>query len=134
MKSNEHAVAGAVASVLAARAVADDWPLPARAALVGYGLLLSVFIDLDHFVIARLKVGDWSHLQRCLSDPVWAFTDQGNVFPDIEITVQRLFTHALIGVALVFGLLLVSPVVALFTAAVVSVHVACDLLREIGLA
>ncbi|PSQ29321.1 hypothetical protein BRD03_00910 [Halobacteriales archaeon QS_9_68_17] len=137
MYSREHVAIGAVVSGLGVAALRAALPSPALAALFAYVLLLSVFIDLDHFLVARRHAGDWSHLRACVSDPVFAFTEQDEVFagvPERRIRTERLLSHALVGGALTAALAAVSVPVALFTAAVVYVHVVADLLRDAGFA
>ena len=137
MYSREHFVLGAVVSGIGVAALRAAFSTPALAALFAYGVLLSVFIDLDHFAVARRHAGDWSHLRACVSDPVFAFTEQDEVFagvPEQQIRTERLLSHALIGGALTAALWFASVPVALFTAAVVYVHVVADLLRDAGLA
>lgn len=136
MRSSEHAVVGAAVSLTGALALRDAYGPPALALLVGYGLLLSVFIDLDHFVITRLRTGDWAHLRACLADPVWAFTAQEEVFAAVAEVMgyQRLLSHALLGGVLTVAGLAIGPGVGAFTAVVVYAHVLGDLFRESGLA
>jgi hypothetical protein len=132
MKSPEHAALGAVASAVLAVALPVAAPLEA-AALFAYGVGLSVFVDLDHFLVARRLSGDWSHLRRCVTDPVFAFTQQEQVFEGVDtrrLEVTRLLSHLLVGGALVAALALFRPVYALFTAVVLYVHVVADLLRD----
>lgn len=133
MKSLEHAAVGAVVSAVAVFFLPES-SLLEQAGIWLYGLLLSVFVDLDHFVIARPKVGDWHHLTDALSDLRVAFVDQKQVFPDVSITVERLLTHLLIGGVLVGGLTFVSVPVAVFTAVVLYAHVVCDTFRASGVA
>ncbi|WP_158056847.1 hypothetical protein [Halorussus halophilus] len=137
MKSHEHAVLGSVASVSFVFALPDvSFPVEA-VVLVAYGVLLSVFIDLDHFVAARLHAGDWSHLRRCVTDPVFAFTQQEQVFDGVDtntLETHRLLSHALVGGVLVVATTLLAPVYGLFTAVVLYVHVTADLLRDGGIA
>jgi hypothetical protein len=133
MKSVEHAAVGAVVSAVAVVFV-PGVSLLGQAMLWSYGLLLSIFIDLDHFVIARVKVGDWHHLTDALGDLRVAFIDQELVFPDVSITVERLLTHLLIGGALVGTLVFVSVPLAVFTAVVLYAHIVCDTLRASGVA
>ena len=137
MKSPEHATLGALASGLLVVAL-PGVGFPAEAlALVAYGVLLSVFIDLDHFVVARYHAGDWSHFRRCVTDPVFAFTRQEEVFEGVDtrtLEVHRLLSHLLVGGVLVGVLALVDPLYALFTALVLYVHVVADLLRDGGIA
>ncbi len=134
MKSHEHASIGAVAAAAALFVLRRSSSLLSNALLWTYGVFLSVFIDLDHFVIARWKAGDWSHLREAATDPVWAFTEQEEVFPDLRFPVERLLTHALIGGVLTLLWLPVSAAAAVFTAVVVYAHVVADMLRETGLA
>lgn len=134
MYSAEHAAVGTVASVALALSLPLPGGLPALAAVVAYGVALSVFVDLDHFLLARVEAGDWRHLRAALADPFAAFTDQDDVFPDLRLRQERLLSHALLGGALVGGLLVVAPALAAFTAGVLYVHVVCDLLRDTGVA
>jgi hypothetical protein len=132
MKSPEHAVLGAIAAGLLLAVLPVSVPAEALA-LFAYGVLLSVFVDLDHFVVARFHAGDWSHFRQCVTDPKFAFTQQEQVFDGVDtrtLETHRLLTHALVGGALVVGLALVAPVYAVFTAGVLYVHVVADLLRD----
>ncbi|MFC4552525.1 MULTISPECIES: hypothetical protein [Halorussus] len=133
MKSHEHAALGAVASGALVLAL-PDISLPVEAGvLFAYGVMLSVFVDLDHFVAARLHAGDWSHLRRCVTDPVFAFTRQEEVFEGVDtnrLETHRLLSHALVGGLLVAAAAFLAPVYALFTAVVLYVHVVADLLRD----
>ena len=137
MKSPEHAALGTVASGILVLALPDiAVPLEA-AALFAYGVVLSVFVDLDHFLLARFHAGDWLHFRRCVTDPVFAFTEQEQVFEGVDtrtLEVHRLLSHVLLGGGLVAVLALFAPVYALFTAVVLYVHVVADLLRDGGLA
>ena len=137
MKSHEHAVLGALASVALVLGL-PGVSLPLEAVgLVAYGVLLSVFIDLDHFVAARLHAGDWSHLRKCVTDPVFAFTEQEQVFEGVDtntLETHRLLSHMVGGGALVVATALLAPLYGLFTAVVLYVHVTADLLRDGGLA
>lgn len=133
MKSPEHAVLGAATAGLLVVALPEiGIPLEALA-LFAYGVVLSVFVDLDHFLLARYHAGDWSHFRRCATDPVFAFTQQEQVFDGVDtdtLETHRLLTHAVIGTGLVGATFLLSPIYAVFTAVVLSVHVVADLLRD----
>lgn len=137
MKSAEHAILGGItAGVLVVALPGIDLPLEAFA-LFAYGLLLSVFVDLDHFLLARYHAGDWSHFRRCVTDPAFAFTRQEQVFDGVDgptLETHRLLSHALVGGALVAGTFLVGPIYAVFTAIILYVHVVADLLRDGGVA
>ncbi|PSQ02632.1 hypothetical protein BRC94_01230 [Halobacteriales archaeon QS_5_70_17] len=133
MKSHEHAAVGAVVGAIGVAAL-RRFSRPVRTVLWAYGLLLSVFIDLDHFLIARAKAGDWSHLRAAVADPVWAFTDQESVFGELTLAFERLLSHTLLGGLLTLGLYLLSPAVAAYTGLVLYFHVLADIAREAELA
>ena len=136
MKSVEHAILGAVTAGVLVVALPVSVPLEA-AALVFYGILVSVFVDLDHFLLARLHAGDWSHFRRCATDPHFAFTQQERVFEGVDtraLETHRLLSHALVGGALVAGTFLFAPTYAVFTAIILYVHVVANLLRDGGVA
>jgi hypothetical protein len=137
MNSPEHATLGAVVSAISVFTLPNvAFPLEATG-LFAYGVLLSVFVDLDHFVLARVHAGNWSHLRRCLTDPVFAFTRQEQVFDGVDtrtLETHRLLSHALLGGVLVAATTLVAPVYGLFTGVVLYVHVVADLLRDGGVA
>lgn len=134
MQSKAHAAIGAVVS---APLVVWLWPdagLATRVALWACGVGLSVVVDLDHFLVARLVVGDWRHLRRVLAQPTDVLWDQSWIFPAEDfLVVERLLSHTLLGGALVAGAWSVSPTFAIYSAVVLYVHVLADLLRDTGL-
>lgn len=135
MKSPEHAILGAAtAGILVVALPGIAAPVEALA-LFAYGLVLSVFVDLDHFLLARYHAGNWSHFRRCVTDPAFAFTQQEQVFDGVDtraLEIHRLLSHVLVGGALVAGTFLVAPIYAVFTAVILYVHVVADLLRDGG--
>lgn len=133
MRSFEHATIGAVVGALAVSVLARGRSLPTKLALWCYSLVLSVFVDLDHFAIAWLKTGEWSYLRRAVADPVWAFTRQEEVFPDVEMPLERLGSHLLIERVLSTAFRRFSRSLATFTTVVLYAHVLADVLREIEL-
>ncbi|WP_433624059.1 hypothetical protein [Halomicrococcus sp. NG-SE-24] len=135
MYSREHFLLGAVAAGLMLVPLSRTFGPLVLAALFGYGVLLSVFVDLDHFVLTRFRTGDWRHLRACLAEPTAAFGDQDWVFEDVDdMEHERILSHAVVGGALVAALLVVSVPVAVFTAVLLYVHVLADLLRDNDLA
>ena len=102
---------------------------PARTALlVGYAAFLGTAIDLDHFVVARLRTGDWHNLRFAVANPRAAFVEQDRLFDPGDVGVlTRLTSHALIGGLAVAILAAVDPFLALVSAVVVYGHVLCDL-------
>ena len=137
MYSREHFAIGVVVSALLLVPLSSRFGVPLLAVLFAYGVLLSVFIDLDHFVLTRLETGSWRHLRACVSNPRDAFGDQDWVFEDMEDTGLehlRILSHVAIGGVLVGVLVLFSPPAAVFTAVVLYFHVLADLLRDNGVA
>lgn len=138
MKSVEHAVVGAVVSAAAAMLFFSEPNGAEFGGLVVFGVLLSVFVDLDHFLIAREMTGDWRHLERAVTNPRVGLVEQEKVFADTDgagLQKRRLLSHHLIGGALSFVLLLAGfGSLAAFVAVVLYAHVLCDYLRDIGYA
>ncbi|WP_435077328.1 hypothetical protein [Halococcus sp. AFM35] len=130
MKSGEHFLLS-VPVVGCVLARLDERSPRRLAALAAYGLGLGVFIDLDHFVLARLRVGDWRHLVGCLRNPKRVFTDQEHLFDGTGgMASLRVLSHVLVGGVLVALARRVSRPVGTLTAAVLYVHVLADLLRD----
>lgn len=133
MESTEHLLVGAIVSAAALVPASSAFETPALVALFAFGVWLSVFIDLDHFLIARYRTGDWRHFRRVLADPTNAVRGQEWIFddvPDAKIRSERLLGHVLIGGALTAALAIVAPAAAIFVAVVVYAHLLCDLLRD----
>lgn len=133
MESSEHAAIGAVVSAVGVCFLRGR-SLSTRLALFAYGLLLSVFIDLDHFAWARVQTGDWSHFTRAVTNPKWAFTEQDDVFEGASIDFERLLSHMVIGGLSTAALWVASPAIAVYNAVVVYFHVLADMVREAELA
>jgi hypothetical protein len=129
MYSKSHFGISAAVGAIVAVAVGTD---PFRAAiLVGYAAVLGTAIDLDHFLIARLRAGDWRHLRFAVGNPRAAFVDQDRLFDDGDVgALTRLLSHALVGGVVVVVLVPVDPFLALVSAVVLYVHVLADLAVE----
>ncbi|RYJ13310.1 hypothetical protein ELS19_04575 [Halogeometricum borinquense] len=138
MKSGEHAAVGGVVSVVAAFVLFPGSTAMALVALVGAGIVVSVLIDLDHFVIARWLMGDWRHLERAVKNPRVGLIEQEKVFADMDgegLTPRRLLSHHLIGGVVTFAVVLVGrPTLAAFVAIVLYAHIVCDYLRDLDYA
>ncbi|EMA40246.1 hypothetical protein [Halobiforma nitratireducens] len=95
--------------------------------MVAYGTALGVLIDLDHFLIARLKTGQWDAVQFCLHNPRAAVADQRRIFDAGDVgLLSRLLSHLLIVGAVVPLLALGSRSLAVLTAGVLYVHILTD--------
>lgn len=130
MKSTEHALVGAIVSTVGTLALGDRLSRPAKVVLWCYGVCLSVFIDLDHFVLARWLTGHWEELFAALSNPKRAFTTPGWLFEGLTMRIERLLSHTIIGGVLTLVTFAITPFLAVFTAIVVYAHILCDLLRD----
>ena len=123
--------AGISALVGVALAVTVSTPLPAPLLVVG-ATLLGTFVDLDHFLIARVRTGDWNALVRCLRSPRVAFLDQDEIFEGDAVGAwPRLGTHVVITAALVTALAVVSHALALAAGLVLAVHIGCDVAWDV---
>lgn len=133
MRSTDHAGIGALVGWIAIDVLARGRSLRTKLGLWTYGVLLSVLIDLDHFVLARLKTGDWSHLRRALVHPIWTLTSTKEVFPDVSMKLERLTSHVIVGGILVLVLRPFDRLFATYTAIVLYAHLLADLLHDVGL-
>jgi hypothetical protein len=133
MKSGEHAAIGALVGAVA---VALLFPGAAPSAAAGVwlgGVAISVFVDLDHFVIARAMSGDWDALRRAVTDPRVGLVRQEEVFVAVDETrlrQYRLLSHLLLGGVLVAASRVVDGRLAVFVAVLLYAHVVADLLRD----
>lgn len=101
-------------------------------AVIVYGTALGVFIDLDHFLIARFKTGSWNALRFCLVNPLAAFTDQDRIFSRGDVgALTRLLSHLLLTGILVPALALTSLPLGIVTAAVLYAHIVTDVAWDI---
>jgi hypothetical protein len=137
MKSPEHAAIGALVSGGAVVVLFPTVALGPTLVLWAGGVLLSVFIDLDHFLIARRMTGDWSNLRRAVSDPRVGLIDQEKVFADVDevrLRQYRLLSHLLVGGTVVVVSSQLAGRMAVFVAVLLYAHVVADLLRDAELA
>jgi hypothetical protein len=133
MKSPEHAAIGAVVGAVSVAVVFPTVAFPTKASLWVVGVLFSVFVDLDHFVIARAMQGDWTNLWRAVSNPRVGLIDQEQVFADtdeIRLRQYRLLSHLLVGGVVVGVCSVVDPRLAVFVAVLLYAHVVADLVRD----
>ncbi|WP_408960075.1 hypothetical protein [Natrinema sp. 74] len=104
------------------------------AVVVAYGTAVGVFIDLDHFLIARRKTGDWTAVRFCLANPGAAIGDQSRIFEPGDVGVlSRLLSHVVIAGVVVPALTLVSVPLAVLTGAVLYAHLLADLVWDLQL-
>nr|WP_306060071.1 hypothetical protein [Natronococcus sp. AD5] len=100
--------------------------------VVAYGTAVGVFIDLDHFVIARFKTGTWDPLRFSLVNPFAAFTDQDRIFDRGDVgALTRLLSHLMLTGILVPALALASVSLAVITAVVLYAHVVADVAWDV---
>lgn len=86
-----------------------------------------VFVDLDHFVIARSRDGDWRAFRRLLANPTAPFGADQRLFADSDLDgLDRLVSHVLITGVVVPVLFVLSPALALVAAVSLYAHVLAD--------
>lgn len=131
MKSGEHFLISIPVVGVALTKLREHYSSRQLGLLGVYGVGLGVLIDLDHFVLARLRVGDWRHTWEVLRNPTRVFTDQETLFEGTgEMASLRILSHVVIGGALTWLWSRVSRPVAFLTGVVLYFHVFADLLRD----
>ncbi len=101
---------------------------------MAYGTAVGVFIDLDHFLIARFKTGRWDAVRFCLSNPRAAVADQSEIFEPGDVGVlSRLLSHVVIGGVVVPAIAALSVPLAIVTGVVLYAHLLADLVWDIYL-
>jgi hypothetical protein len=124
MLTRHHALVSVLVGVTLAVTVPTPLPNPL---LVAGVTALGTLVDLDHFLIARVRTGSWGPLCRCLSDPRMALFDQSEIFDEGDVGARtRLVSHVAITGLLVGGLSVVAPSLALAAGTVLVAHIACD--------
>lgn len=126
MKVQHHALTGLIGGALLAMVGFGELH---PGLTIAYVVLLGVFIDLDHFIIARVNGGSWRAVRFCLSNPVRAITNQYEIFiGGKEITAeQRLVTHTAILVTGTAIASIHSSWLAILTAIAFGSHILGDL-------
>lgn len=101
------------------------------AILVVYAAVLGVAIDADHFVVSRLETGDWRALASLRREFTNTLFGMETIFDTDEVQPhQRLLSHHLAGGAVVGGVWVVSPPLALVSTVVLYAHVLGDLYAD----
>ncbi len=129
MRSHHHLLLSVVLGVVLSVTVVTGLP---PVAVVLYAAVLGVFVDLDHFPVARLNVGDWRTLRRGLWNPRLLLTDQSDLIEPGEVGgYQRLVSHLLLAGLLVAALYAVGlQALGFVTALVLYLHVLADVAWE----
>lgn len=129
MYSRDHAIiSGILGIILTIPAPREASILPLWILVVGLG----VGIDIDHFLIARVNLGDWSNLTRCLRHPSMVFLEQESIFAEGDIwRDQRLLSHLVIGGILLGGMWQFDRFLASAAGLTIYVHVLSDLVHDI---
>lgn len=135
MYSKHHAVVSAVVATTLALTIswrtAAFMQLPVVAVIL-YGTALGVLIDLDHFLIARVKTGNWDAIRFCLANPVAAVADQNRIFDRGDVGVlSRLLSHVVL-IGLLVPLHFVFNIgLGIVVVSVLYVHLLTDLVWDV---
>ncbi|ELY59914.1 hypothetical protein [Natronolimnohabitans innermongolicus] len=107
----------------------DAIPAPA---LVGVATAAGVLIDLDHFLIARVRTGSWDAVRFCLTNPTAAVADQRRIFERGDVGVlSRLLSHLVIIGLVVPAAALWSVPLAALVGGVLYAHLVSDVAWDI---
>lgn len=99
--------------------------------VLGLAAVIGVFIDLDHFLLARLARGDWRSTTRALRNPRLLLLDQTALFEEDTFWArQRLLSHAIVGSTIVGLLLGIATWLAVIAAVTLWVHIVADLIWD----
>lgn len=102
------------------------------AVVVAVAAVTGTAIDLDHFLVARLKTGSWLAVRRGLARPRRLLLDQSELFADGDVGVlHRLLSHAVLGGVVVPGLLVFDADLALVVGVSLYAHVLTDLVADV---
>jgi hypothetical protein len=101
-------------------------------AVVVLAAAVGTAIDLDHFVIARIRTGSWRAVRRGFERPRRFVLDQSELFEEGDVgVIHRLLSHALLGGVAVVALAALRPDIALVVAVAVYAHVVADLVAGV---
>lgn len=133
--SSHHAVVSLAVGTPVAVAVAPVDVLGASipvAALVAYAVAVGVCIDLDHFVLARLRTGTWDALRFCVRNPRATLVSQDRIFDAGSVGIlSRLLSHLVIVAVAVALTAAVDSGLAVLTGVVLYAHVLSDVAWDV---
>jgi hypothetical protein len=129
VESYEHLLVSSVASPAAA------WHLfggagPVFAGMTLLGVAAGVLIDLDHFLVQRLRDGDWNHLRAALSSPLEVGTDNQSVLEDPIPNWSRYLSHFIVLATVPAALHVLWAPLGAFLYLILGLHIACDIYRS----
>lgn len=128
MESYQHLLISGLASPVSAYFLLAGEPVETILAWSLIGIAAGVFIDLDHFLLARLNTGNWERLTFALNNPFDAFSDGKKTMQNSITSKQRYLSHLILtsaATAIIYTASGSGP--ALLVLAVMSLHVGCDL-------
>jgi hypothetical protein len=131
MNPDRHAVASLLVGVLFGLFISPDRILGVTAT----AFLAGTLIDVDHFLIARWRHGDWRYMKTTFSSFWTSLHDIQSVVDDeddIECS-ERLLTHAVILVVLLIASSIASEVLLDVAALSTAVHLLMDIYADSSL-
>ena len=98
-------------------------------AITSISILSGAFIDLDHFVIARILDGDWKRLQKAVKHPLDTLTSNEDLFGEKWLPPSKVIPSH-IGIAFSLGLFYIFTNILAAGIGSISafVHIAMDLI------
>ncbi|MFB6193590.1 MAG: hypothetical protein ABEI75_00870 [Halobaculum sp.] len=104
------------------------------AVAVAAAVVAGTAIDVDHFVVARLRTGSWRAARGAIRHPRRLLFDQDAIFAEGEVGVlHRLLSHALLAGVVVGALAVLAPAAVLVVGLSIYVHVVTDLVWDTAL-
>lgn len=128
MESYQHFFISAAASPVLAYFLLAGEPLNFIVFWSVLGVFLGTFIDLDHFVLARLNTGSWERLVFALKNPLDAFSDGKKTMQGSMSSRQRYLSHMTLTSAATTIIYFASGLgPATLVLSVMGLHIGCDL-------
>lgn len=128
VKSSHHAVLSLVVSLAVVGVLRPSAPM----ALVAAGTVVGVAIDVDHFPIARARMGDWQAARRVLRNPLLVVTAPERIFPTGEIhPLERLLSHVVLAGPLLAVAWLAWPALGVVLGVSLYVHLVSDIAWDV---
>lgn len=129
METVEHLVASLITAPVAA-AILFGVSGTVFVILTALGVAAGVLIDLDHFLIQRLRDGNWQHLEEALSNPGKVTTKNQEVLENPIPNWSRYLSHFAILATVPAAASLIDSGLGTYLYVMFASHVGCDVFRS----